>query len=204
MRAFPGYADRFATRLRAAILPWHDALEAGVDLDMRLASRVAYRDWLVQFHGLYLPLEVALEEAIGRYAVPFDLMSRRKAPLLAHDLAVLGVPGAPSSPRVCTDLPVLRNAGAVWGCLYVLEGATLGGQVVGRRLRERLQVTPATGGAFFDSYGPLVLQRWTDFRKRLADAAGNCDAERHIIDAACATFDSFARWLHPVPKEDAR
>ena len=50
-------------------------------------------------------------------------------------------------------IPTPNSDSLAFGCLYVMEGATLGGQVIGRHVRQTLGVTPETGGRFHAAYG---------------------------------------------------
>ena len=49
------------------------------------------------------------------------------------------------------------------GCLYVLEGSTLGGQFILRALQERLGLSPDREARFFASYGKHVGSMWKSF-----------------------------------------
>ena len=49
------------------------------------------------------------------------------------------------------------------GCLYVLEGATLGGVVIRRHPEQKLRLGPDNGAAFFHAYGPDTGRRWREF-----------------------------------------
>ena len=75
-------------------------------------------------------------------------------PLLKRDLEKLsGEDFEINLLEICRDLPLVETFAQTLGCPYVLEGATLGGQVVGRHLRENLNLSPENGAAFFNSYG---------------------------------------------------
>jgi heme oxygenase len=52
------------------------------------------------------------------------------------------------------------------GTLYVIEGATLGGEVISRCLKSHLELGPDSGGRFFHGYGDAVVTRhnWQTFR----------------------------------------
>jgi heme oxygenase len=95
-------------------------------------------------------------------------------------------------------LPDLGTAAKLFGCLYVLEGATLGGQIITRHLNASLGLTPQSGGSFFSGYGQHTGSRWKEFCAHLTAfaARSNCDLE--IVEGANATFDSLDRWLYPT------
>jgi heme oxygenase len=77
----------------------------------------------------------------------------------------------------------------------VLEGATLGGQIIDRHLRQSLGIEPATGGAFFHGYGAQVGPMWNRFREVVTDFATSDERQRAIVQSAQATFRSFDDWL---------
>jgi heme oxygenase len=111
----------------------HDRVERTVDLPARLHSAELYTSLLSRFYGFYAPLEDRLAVVDGLAAAGLVFRERLKAPLLRDDLTALGLGEADvrSLPR-CPDVPAAADTGAALGCLYVLEGATLGGQVVRR------------------------------------------------------------------------
>ena len=88
------------------------------------------------------------------------------------------------------DLP------AGFGCLYVVEGATLGGLAhppAGRR--GFLGLGPDFGAAFYASYGPDVGRLWREFLARLAETCADEPAAATATEAALATFAALERWL---------
>jgi heme oxygenase len=93
-------------------------------------------------------------------------------------------------------VPTLAHA---LGLLYVLEGATLGGQLLRRRLGPALGLTEERGLAFFTAYGAEVGPMWRAFADALArfDAATPAGerpaAHAAALDAARAAFVAFER-----------
>lgn len=171
----------------------HDQLSRGlisaeVDLDY-------YTQVLAVYYGLYAPLEARLIGAAQWDSLGFDLTPRLKTPLLARDLACFGIAGERlRALPACPDLPRVADLPAAIGCLYVLEGATLGGQLISRHLAATLKIDPEHGAAFFSSYGPTVGPMWKAFRAFVEEyAPGSEDA---IVASACATFASLERWFH--------
>lgn len=164
-----------------------------MDADLPLAR---YVEVLQALHGLYVPLE----RRLGRHdwrALGLEWEPRRKAPLLAHDLRQLGLTAAAiDALPLATALPALATPCEGLGALYVLEGATLGGQLVRRHVGRVLGVTAERGGAFFTAYGERVGPMWRTFRAFLDEAGGRSDCTPgHALQAARDTFDAFAAWL---------
>jgi heme oxygenase len=123
----------------------------------------------------------------------FDYAARLKAPLLESDLRALRLP-AGQLPR-CVNLPTLAGVPQLLGCLYVLEGATLGGRVITQRLAANLGLQAVSGSAFFSGYGTETAVRWHAFGRFLAETALQLDQDNLIVAGANDTFATFAAWL---------
>ena len=150
-----GILGRLATETRTE----HEAIERVLDLTGEALTLARYRERLEWLYGFYRPVEARLHPIPG-----LALHERRKAPLLEVDLRALE---APWPLPTCPELPPLRTAIERFGCLYVLEGATLGGRVIGRHVWRRLAITPQTGGRFFHGYGRRTAEMWQAFRAAL-------------------------------------
>jgi heme oxygenase len=175
--------------LRVATREHHDRIERRVDLTARLASIEDYRGLLARLHGFYAPLEVALAAHAGDIA-GLDFHGRRKASLLLDDIAALGGGEGPAA----EDLPGVDSPERALGVLYVLEGSTLGGAVIGRMARERLGVTRERGASFFGAYGGSVGSRWRAFGNAVEDHTGGT-APAEMREAAIGCFASLEDWL---------
>ncbi len=79
--------------------------------------------------------------------------------------------------------------------LYVLEGSTLGGQVIRKRLLARGQAM--TGLSFLDPYGPETGRRWKDFLAVLQRECPPDDVRSGEAAAkgAVTGFDRAGAWL---------
>ena len=119
---------------------------------------------------------------------------RRKLGLLKRDLEILGapLPGRPARSGLA-----LRTAQDALGSLYVLEGSTLGGQLIAQHVEAALGLAHGEGSAYFRSYGKTVAERWREFQARLL-AMSSPGADDAMVVAASATFDHLHDWLCPV------
>lgn len=182
-------------RLRSETSERHAVLEQKLPLvDPRL-SRDGYRAILEGFFGYYLPLEAQLGGSAVWGELDFEFAARRKVPQLERDLGVLG--GTTEDLPQCAELPELETIPQVLGCLYVIEGATLGGQIITRHLQANLGITPETGGAFFAGYGGDTGARWQAFGAMITAAAERVGGEDEIIASANRTFETLELWLFP-------
>jgi heme oxygenase (biliverdin-IX-beta and delta-forming) len=186
-------------RLKQATRSRHAALESrSILLDPSL-SRAAYRNCLRRFFGYYAPLELSLLGANRWPDAGLAHPAWQKAPLLAQDLLTLGdTPDQLSQAPQCQTLPDLSTTARVCGCLYVIEGATLGGQIVTRHLADSLAITAQCGGAFFRGYGEHTGSRWKAFGTQLTAFAFRSGCDDEIVASANETFETLDRWLYPA------
>ena len=183
-------------RLREHTHENHKRLEARLDLLHAALSLDAYRALLARFYGFYVPVETCLAEMCQNSALDVQFPQRRKAHFLVQDLEILGL-----SRQQITALPLCANGPALsvfpqaLGCMYVLEGATLGGQLISRHLQSVHGISEENGGAFFHSYGPDVRIMWRAFGAALTSYADRMAEDTLILSAACDTFAALEKWL---------
>lgn len=181
-------------QLRDATRAEHDAIEASLGLLHPSLTLGAYRRIIERFHGYYQPLELALQRTPGLVELGLDLPRRLRTPLLRRDLEALVGPPVEDLPT-CHALPVIDGVSAALGCLYVLEGASLGGQVITRHVRATLGVTPGHGCAFFFGDGEQTRAHWKGFVNLLERfGAVHPDAHAGVLVAAIATFQTLRCW----------
>jgi heme oxygenase len=188
--------QRRLTSLRRNTAAHHAAVERRVDIVGRLATTGRYVDLLSRLYGFYEPFEAELDAAVARWRLPYDVVARRKAPLIARDLEVLGITrtALDELPR-CSRAPRPAGPDAALGCLYVTEGATLGGRLIARHVEHRLGLGPGDGASFFHAYGPDVGPRWRTFCSVLAAASRSEVARGAILAGAVETFVAYDGWL---------
>lgn len=202
------------SRLRLETRGEHDAVEQVLDLIGSSLTRDGYRHRLEQFYGFYAPLEQALRARCALLEVRAvdvtvaawspsmcsALVPRlNKAAHLWQDLGHLGVLTATLS--LCRELPPLEGPAEVLGCLYVLEGATLGGRLITRHIGTTFGITPATGGSFFEGYGENTGRMWQAMRRLLVRSVPDTQTENAIVANAIATFACLRRWCEPDEKQ---
>jgi heme oxygenase len=181
------------SRLRTETRDQHDAIEQTLLLmedDLTLAG---YRRRLEQFYGFYKPVEERILDSHGPIAAWLPLQQRRKTPLLEADLKALRQQEAAGLP-VCTNLPQLISAAECFGCLYVLEGASLGGVIISRHVEQKLGVAPASGGKFFYGYGEQTGVMWQQFRVAITAFSLESDEQDTVVASARATFEALQHW----------
>jgi len=170
----------------------HDAIERSLDLTSLTLTRDAYQRTLERFYGFYQPLERDLCEVFGLAQGEAHLAHREKTPWLAGDLLILR--SEPQELPLCGDLPALDGMSSALGCMYVLEGASLGGQVISRHLRAHLGITPESGGRFFHAYGEETGAMWKAFGAVVRALVTTPEDQDRAVEAAATTFRTLRRW----------
>lgn len=187
-------------RLKAETGSHHRRLEQDLDLLSETLGPARVRTLLGRFYGFYRPWEERAAPVLEA-GLPSPMAGRLKSHLLERDLARLGLDGTARAalPR-CADLPALDRVPTALGSMYVLEGATLGGQVVCRHLARVLGAGAAT--AFFGSYGSDVPGMWLRFGAAL-EACAEPATDDAVIEGANETFRRLHGWLADDPPRAA-
>jgi heme oxygenase len=145
--------------------------------------------------GFYAALEAPLRSGLFKMALS-DYETRRKLPLLTEDLIALGSSAiaVTSLPR-CEALPDCEDSAAALGCLYVMEGATLGGRTLLPLVEKQLGCGATRGAAFLASYGDQIGEMWRRFCISLDSGCEMAGGTDRAAAAAVSTFDSLEQWL---------
>lgn len=183
-------------RLKAATADAHRALETDLASAGFFSGRPGYAAYLERLHPLQADLEGRLEAA-GAGRLLADWPRRQKAGRIAADLAALGRPEAAIVPAGAWRL---RSAGAVFGVLYVIEGATLGGAILSRRL---IDLGVSAGAlSYLASYGRERGRMWRGYIAALEAVRLDPESEADLLASALATFSAHRAALlgdAPVP-----
>jgi heme oxygenase len=153
-----------------------------------------YRELLHRLQQFYAPLEDALFSKLGGDDRAL-LMHRRKSEWLEQDLRALGE--ALKSRKSDVTLPALLSDAHRFGAFYVLEGATLGGKIIRKRLAGHLGAAVETALRFYGGYGAKAGAEWSSFRTLLSarfDRAGTA-AQDAVVEGAQATFAAMEQWM---------
>jgi heme oxygenase len=165
-----------------------------LDIKSRFSTLRSYREHLEASWGFYVALEAKLScESFGGALPDYD--SRRKLPLLTEDLKMLGATESQIlALERCPALPVCQDPASAFGCLYVIEGSTLGGQTLAPMVRERLGMA-AGGVRFLSSYGEQVMPMWRTFLQSLEACCALHENQASATRTAVETFASLEHWL---------
>jgi heme oxygenase len=182
-------------RLKSATEQEHKDIEAIIDPMKNFCSLPAYKAHLLKTLILYQCLEAELA-GLEWSAIGIDFDARRKTPLLEEDLRFLQVPH-PSDTSIRSYLHGAEPEFAL-GCLYVLEGATLGGQFISRHLA-KLGIGPTSGGRFFNGYGAKTGEMWKAFQ---TSASLFCTTDEQIESAVKGAKETFGRFRESMLEKE--
>ncbi|TGD92877.1 biliverdin-producing heme oxygenase [Methylobacterium nonmethylotrophicum] len=182
-------------RLRAETREAHEAIERDLAWETRVATLDGYRALLARFRGFHAVLEPALAGMLDDEAF---FGPRRRLGYLDADLRHLGLDAAEIRALPRPDAVLPRSRPEAFGALYVLEGSTLGGQVIAKHIGRQLGLTAETGCRYYAAHGRETGAMWKAFRHRLADEAESGDADA-LVAFAARTFDAMRHWLCAAP-----
>lgn len=192
----PGQSNiglRSTIRTRTRLL--HERVEARTLCEGWLDDRRLYALLLSRL----LTLHMQLESHAYRFRAElheFDLAGRSRRSHIEADLDAMDAAERVVAQRV-PGLS-LASAGYVLGGLYVVEGATLGGAIVAKRVAQRLGLTSGQGCAYFSSYGADTGRRWSEFCAVLDRWGGDPDA---VAEGAVGVFGCYDRWVLARPDD---
>ncbi|GAA4003793.1 biliverdin-producing heme oxygenase [Hymenobacter fastidiosus] len=178
--------------LRRATRPYHDEVEQNPFNQALTAGTVtaaATARFLSRMYGFVQPYEAELRAQAAHFGPAWELDQRYRAPLILADLAQLG---SPAGPPLCPALPPLGTRPQLLGAMYVLEGSSLGGQVIARQLAQAGIAGRSYFGGRAERTGPL----WKAFCQQLEAAATTAETQAAITTSAIHTFRTLTSWLN--------
>lgn len=179
--------------------PHHLRAEGLLDILSPRFDLARYRSLLVAFLDFYARAERQLTDGLSVPAhAALNLSSRLKVSALKNDLAALGMPVEGDAAKLEPLLETADRDADFLGLMYVLEGATLGGQVICRHLGETVLANGPEALTFYRGYGAQTGVRWQEFKTYVRDHVTSADDQARFCAAAEATFDAFNRQLERV------
>lgn len=173
--------------LRTETRPAHDALEQNAfnqALTAGTITEAATVHFLAKMYGFLVPYEARLRQQ--NLGPEWEANARQRAHLILNDLQQPA-----SALAICPSPPPLASWPQLLGAMYVLEGSTLGGQVIARQLAKQ----HIAQRAYFSGYGERTGPRWQAFCQLLAAAATPAN-QAEIVQSASLTFQHLSAWLN--------
>lgn len=152
-----------------------------------IKSSEDYLNVLQVFYAYYSGLENRINRILDRDLLP-DVHHRRKAEYLLNDIRHFD---ANPSLAESYDLPEINSPYAALGSLYVMEGSTLGGQIISKMIMQKLGSSGEGGLSFFQGYGTDTHEMWEKFKSILDNLTLLPDQREELVTAARETFVRF-------------
>ena len=189
--------DSILARLKTRTAHQHQQTEDGVDLMSDDFTLGDYKDLLVRFYAFYQSFEARMTRAIAEHEVDFNYAERLNAPKLVADLRSLGLTETEiAAIKSFDETPALDSPEKIFGALYVVEGSTLGGQIIARHLKAKFDRDETNGIAFFSGYAQETGKMWNAFRAAITEFAdGENVNHEEIIESANETFSKIGKAL---------
>jgi heme oxygenase len=167
----------------------------------RKADLADYKNLLLKYYGYIYPCE---QEVCRLKTEGLSFDDRLKNKVLKHDLCLLGLkPEHFTQLKYCCDLPTLNNEGQLLGYFYVMEGATLGGQILLPIIDNILGSSARKANLYFSGYGDHTRIKWQEFCDHLNKYSKNHGVVIDAIETAIATFTCFDKWLTMKTEESS-
>ena len=170
----------------------HQRLEATNVFSQLMRDTVTIEDYTFALQALlncYSVLEPILIQGLHLYAPAYLYVPR--LPLLLRDLDNLGANKTIHSDK--TEMPQLSSLSKAetLGILYVIEGSTLGGQILSRHLIAKLGEQISSVLAFYSLDGKLTSQHWASTQRLLREQLCTAEEIEQALQSAKQSFEIF-------------
>ncbi|MGO4821679.1 MULTISPECIES: biliverdin-producing heme oxygenase [unclassified Flavobacterium] len=155
-----------------------------------LSSKEDYATLLYQLYGFYNTVEATVHSLINSSIVP-DISQRKHVENLKSDLNSLG--------RTVENIEnpfaeTIDSISTAIGVLYVIEGSTLGGQIIASMLKKQIPSLNNNQLSYFLSYGEKTMSMWSSFKNNYDIILLTID-ENSVVEGAKETFEKLEMWL---------
>jgi heme oxygenase (biliverdin-IX-beta and delta-forming) len=177
-------------RLRQETKADHHKVEGAVPLMHQGLNKAEYVQCLQRIYGVVAAWEERAAEVAPEWFQP-ALLARQRGLLLELDLAWFGVTekdgGRPA-------LPEMSYLPSLFGTMYVMEGSTLGGQLIARHVEAALHLTEGRGNSYFRGHGSQTGPLWKEFSEMLRVWIPDEQTDA-VVASAKAMFSTFGTWM---------
>jgi len=145
--------------------------------------------------------EITLPEYVNLLQILYDFISpyeysiikkhpnlisgREKIPLLRADLLQIG---QSDQYKKNNYIPEICNKAIAFGYLYIIEGSTLGGQVLSKSLKQNNKLFTDITINYFNSYGADTRRKWNEFLAILLNQNFSPSQEETMIETTSIIF----------------
>lgn len=179
----------FIQNLRFSTADCHKQLELNSLSQGLLSNNVnetIYCNYLIQLYSFVNGFEQYIYPELSQHFLNLPL--RKKALFIEEDLKALGIAFDKIS---LLEEGFFRNTYPdvylASGALYVLEGSTLGGQIIVKHLQKTMP-SGEVNAAYFSGYQQKTGSMWKEFLQQLTAFPQSTQQEEQIITGAITTF----------------
>ena len=187
---FEERSDLDIQKLRRETEADHRAVEGSLPLMHEELDSAQYVLCLRRMYGIVTAWEERSAELAPNW-MRNAIEIRQRKHLLELDLAWFGVTEWDDSrPR----LPEMIGLPSLLGAMYVMEGSTLGGQLIARHLEMKLDLSEGRGNAYFRGHGAQTGPMWKEFCEMLTMRIDD-DQTDAVVASAKRMFAAFGGWM---------
>ena len=174
----------------------HPLLRDLVSDELTISS---YRRIIEAFYGFYQPLEPRVIAAATKMSCLAEYDHAIRTSWLEQDLVCLGYSMADIANLACyEEFPPLSTRGSLAGCLYVIQGSTLGGATVVGSLAKNEKLKAVRAAHFFRGYGERTIPSWQHACRFIESTCHSMTETHAAIESARCVFLHLERWLTVV------
>lgn len=180
----------FLMRLRSKTANSHQLIEQNNVSQSLMSQNVTttqYAQYLSKMYSFVHGFEKIVFPLLKHYEL-LQLDERRKSHLIEADLALLNYSAVPRYENDELFSTHYQTAAAALGGMYVLEGSTLGGQIISRHLSKILGNSVEGKTTYLTAYTSQTGSMWKNFLQLLCAESDRHGFEEEIIDSAVNTF----------------
>jgi len=179
----------FLQRLRSKTANSHQLIEQNSASQLLISKEVTivqYAHYLKSLYGFVYGFEKMVFPILKHHLLQIN--DRKKSHFIQADLTMLNQTAA--QPYVSDELFSTHypTAAAAFGGMYVLEGSTLGGQIISKHLSKVLGAAVDGKTTYLSAYANQTGTMWKSFLQLLCEAGTSNNNEDEIIDSAVNTF----------------
>lgn len=165
-----------------------------------------YQSLLCIYYQLYRLLEERIRAFLKSHPDSFEYDDRYKVPWLIKDLAYFKIDPLILTPlsQSATNFLMIETFGQLVGVLYVVEGSSLGGQMIAQILAKNHGFSQDSGSCFFTGYGENTQTFWQGFITFADTLTGDKCQCQLAIEAASQTFQLFNQVLDATTPKNHR
>ncbi|AYL97549.1 biliverdin-producing heme oxygenase [Mucilaginibacter celer] len=179
-------------KIKQATTSLHNQLEQNMFVGQIMDGSLTFEQYLIILHlnyGIHLAAEGFLFGGLSNaLQQKLDITNRIKLPALLKDLEEINTNMSPDIEGPPPNYIDLSSDAAILGAMYVLEGATLGGNVIVKRLKTNEHLVPRNlNYHYYQVYGDQLGAKWKQFLEVLNEIPET--EHQTAIDSAVRLFE---------------